>query len=422
VSTAAGEPRQLTREDRAILAVECDTVAGHTCKVVVCDAPAPSLDELRTRIGAGLAAAPALRWKLGGTEDRPAWIDCEEFDIADHVTGDPRGGLLARADLPRAVADRFQRRLDRSRPLWAIDYLPLDGEGFALVWRIHHALADGSTAMRFAREVLWDPDEGAPPGLPAAHHSAPETTDRRRHHVISFIDHELGESLHRSPFDGSITPERRVAFASVEMEPLHAAAKQLDSATLNDAVLAVTSGAMRHWIEAQHGSLRGVRAQVPVSLHRDGEDLGNRDSFFTVCLPLAESDPVARLRHVHAQTERRKHDRDAETNDALLRELNAHSPRLERLCKRIESSPRRFAVSISNVHGPRRPVTVLGSRVESLHSLAEIGRRHALRVAVVSVAGRLDFGFCSDPHLVPDLDRMAAGVEAEAELLVKAAA
>ena len=67
-------------------------------------------------------------------------------------------------------------------------------------------------------------------------------------------------------------------------------------------------------------------------------------------------------------------------------------------------------------------MSVLGAPVGSMHSLAEIGRRHALRVAVVSLADRLHFGFCADPALVEELGVMAAGVEAEAEALIEAGA
>jgi hypothetical protein len=77
---------------------------------------------------------------------------------------------------------------------------------------------------------------------------------------------------------------------------------------------------------------------------------------------------------------------------------------------------------VSNVKGPRQPVSVLGSPVDSVHSVAEIARHHALRVAVLSVDDRLCFGFCADPHLVGDLDEMAAGAETEAGLLMALAA
>ncbi len=77
---------------------------------------------------------------------------------------------------------------------------------------------------------------------------------------------------------------------------------------------------------------------------------------------------------------------------------------------------------MSNVPGPREPVSVLDVPVAHLHSLAEIGERHALRVSAMSLAGLLCFGLCADPDLVDQLHVMAEGIEAEAEDLLAAAA
>ena len=137
-------------------------------------------------------------------------------------------------------------------------------------------------------------------------------------------------------------------------------------------------------------------------------------------MPLGESDPVMRLRAVQRETQACKQDHDAETLDALLRELARVSPRLERFAERVERSPRAFALNVSNVPGPREPVHVLGAPVTALHSLAEIGERHALRVAVVSLADTLCFGFCADPAIVQDAQLIAEGTEEAAAALVAA--
>ena len=73
------------------------------------------------------------------------------------------------------------------------------------------------------------------------------------------------------------------------------------------------------------------------------------------------------------------------------------------------------------MRGPAKPVAVLDARVQTVHSIAEIGERHALRVAALSVGDRLCFGFCADPELVTDLDQMAEGIEWAAERLIAAA-
>ena len=217
--------------------------------------------------------------------------------------------------------------------------------------------------MRFAAELLWDaaPAAGssahggnAPPGEHPDH-------ERRRAHLAAFIEREFAGSLHRSPFDGRIGTRRRIAIAAAPLGRLHDAARELAGATLNDAVLSIVAGSLRRWLERHHGPLGDVRVRVPVSLHHEGDDAGNRDSFFSVRLPLGIDDPVERLRAVNRETTIRKEEHDAEQLDHVAAALGRHSARLAALVERIESSPREFAVNVSNVPGPRHPVSVLGA-------------------------------------------------------------
>jgi hypothetical protein len=416
----------LTPADEAILRLEGPVIAGHTCKVVVLAAGAPSLDELRARVAAGLERAPALRTRLHGEPGQLTWVRAEDFDIADHVV-EPRPEPIAPGAVREAVAGLFTEHLDRARPLWRIDMLRLNTGGSVLVWRLHHTVADGTTAMRYARALLWDADaEGATPGArgasgePAAAHppGAPDE-HRRRTAMAHFFAREFRRE--RSPFDGAIGVEREVAFARLPLRPLHDAAKELAGATVNDALVCAIGGGIRSWLERCHGHAGQMRVKVPVSLHHPGDDLGNADSFFFVDVPLEHDDPVQRLRAVHAETARRKAEHDAEKMDRVLRDLRAVSPRLQGLCERVERSGRAFALNVSNVPGPREPVTVCGAQVESLHSLAEIARHHAVRVAAVSLCDELFLGFCADPAIVDGVQAMAEGAEQEAQRLIAAA-
>ena len=409
-----GDVIPLRAEDRAILDLECATVAGHTCKVVVLGDPAPNVEQLRESIGSRIGLAPVMTASLSGEGEERCWVQDPEFDAERHVCSLP-GEKIGYAGLPGVVASLFEQRLPRDRPLWRIDVVRLEGGRAALVWRLHHAIADGTAGMRLARTLLWDP-VGEPSDTPRSHDrdAAHADDQRRRGHLAAFIRREFGESRHGSPFDGEIGTRRRVALASVPLQPLHEAAKALGGATVNDAVLAIVAGGLRDWLEHHHGDLGTVRLRVPVSLHSEGDDAGNRDSFFTLPVPLNEADPVTRLCEIHRQTGERKQEHDAEHLERFMAELNKASPRLERFAKRIEACPRSFALAVSNVPGPRRPVSVLGSPVKSMHSLAEVGRHHALRVAVESIGGDLCFGLIADPGIVDDLDIMARAIEAQA--------
>lgn len=409
------ESYALTSEDQAILALESAIVVGHTCKVILVGAGAPRLADLRARVAERLESTPALTRRLAETPAGPAWVSDDRFDLAAHVTEMP-GAPREPATVRSVVADVFAERLDRSRPLWRIDLVPVHGGGAALVWRVHHALADGTTLMRYAHDLLWDP---SPTAGPAHRHALSHADDdaRRRAHLGGFVVREFARTRDSSPFAGRIGTRREIAFASTGLDRLHLAAKRLCGATLNDAVLTSVAGGLRRWVLEHHGHLGTVRVKVPVSLHDGNNDAANRDSFFSINLSLNEPDPVARLRETQAATSVRKADDDAQTMDRLLRHLGDISPSLARLCARIERSPRSFAVNVSNVPGPRVPVTLLGAPVDALYSIAEISERHALRVAVISYGDTLSFGICADPVIVEHVQTIAEGIEAEARAL-----
>jgi diacylglycerol O-acyltransferase len=430
--------RRLSPEDLRILALENETVAGHTCKVILLGGEV-DLDQLRSSIAGRLPGSPMLGMRLGEIDGAPWWVPDPHVDISAHVVEPDQvpdqAAALDEAGLRAAVAGIFEQHLDRSRPLWRIDAIPrLAGGASALVWRIHHALADGSTAMRMASSVLWDDQPAGEPGAagagrPPGPGPAPRPPDPVAHHRLTGLRaaaREAPQPWLRSPFDGHIDARRAVAFTSTGLAKLRRVAGATDGATVNDAVLTIVAGGLRRWLEARHGHLGAVRVKVPVSLHGlphepadGGARPGNRDSFFCLDLPLASADPLDRLAAIHRATRTRKQAHDAQHLDTIMREL-AGTPRLSHFAERVLAHPRSFALNVSNVPGPRQPVQVLGVPVQAMYSLAEIGEHHALRVAVVSLAGTLNFGLVADPTLLADVDHLAADVQAEAAALIAA--
>ena len=432
-ATTAGSPaglvvRRLSAEDLSILALESETVAGHMCKVIVLGEQI-GLDRLRDSIRSRLQRVPELSMRLGGVDGELCWVLDPDVDVDAHVVSYFIAKPLDEAGLRAAVAGVFEERLDRSRPLWQIDLIrQLAGGGSALIWRIHHAVADGATAMRMASGALWDeePIADAPGASSAEQLSAHPGMQPVTHHRFEALRAAAREAPHpwlRSPFDGHVGARRSVAFARVELAGLHRVAAATGGATVNDAVLSVVAGGLRRWLELHHGQLDSVRVKVPVSLHHpsattapEGADPGNRDSFFCLDLPLESSDPVARLAAIQRATRVRKQGHDAQHLDALMSEL-AHTPRLRRFAERVLAHPRSFALNVSNVRGPREPVHVLEAPVCEFYSFAEIRELHALRIGVLSHADALTFGLVADPTLLGDVHNISRGIQAEAAAL-----
>jgi diacylglycerol O-acyltransferase / wax synthase len=434
VVSADGRPakgtgaRRLSPEGQRILALENETVAGHTCKVIELDGPL-DVDLLRDSIAERLPRAPKLSMRLTEIDGAPWWIPDPQVDIAAQVVESGQSATADEAGFLATVSAIFAQHLDRSRPLWRMDVVPrIPGGRSALVWRIHHALADGLTAMRMAGAVLWD-EEPVRAGSAGQSRTASATggTAAAHHHRLDGLLSAVRETPQpwlRSPFDGRIDGRRAVAFTTAGLGDLRQVAAATDGATVNDAVLAVVAGGLRRWLEAHHGHLGSVRVKVPVSLHTppltpgDADSQpGNRDSFFCLDLPLGPADPIQRLTAIRRATRVRKQGHDAQHLDALMRGL-AHTPRLSRFADRILAHPRSFALNVSNVPGPRRPIQVLGVPVRALYTLAEIREHHALRVSVVSLADGLNFGLVADPTLLDDVDQLAADMHAEAAALI----
>ena len=78
-------------------------------------------------------------------------------DLEWHVAEAATAGPLDHAGLRELAGELLAERLDHERPLWRIDVAPLDDGGTALIGRVHHAMADGVTAIRLVGELLWDP-------------------------------------------------------------------------------------------------------------------------------------------------------------------------------------------------------------------------------------------------------------------------
>jgi WS/DGAT/MGAT family acyltransferase len=454
---------RLSAEDTRILRLESDAIAGHTLKLAVVepsgDGELLTLERVRARVAARLAAAPRARQRLAPTPldvAPPAWVDDDAFDIGHHVR--PASEPVAnREALMSFVGSVMAERLDHGRPLWCIDVVGPTDEGWtALVIRIHHCMADGVTCLRMLSELLWDRDDDVEHVTPKRWSPAPVPGNARllasgaaarlrglggglaggARAIVSprrwraagrgvatlpgTLRRELWPLGADTAFDRRIGGDREVAFTACELDDLkrieHAAGSEV---TVNDVLLAVVAGAIRRWLGAHHEPMHAMRVQIPVSMHHRDEgrgELGNRDSFLFCDLPISEPDPSKRLAAINAETRDRKQHHDADELYSFFHSLSHVRP-LYRVASGLASGPREFALSVSNVPGPREPVHVLGRPVSELYSVAEPADRHALRASAVSLAGRMGFGFCTDPGAVPGVTDLADGLDASLQEL-----
>jgi hypothetical protein len=410
----------LSADDARILALESDAIAGHTLKLIVlapADAPL-DLEALRAHVSERLPPDSRARCRVERGPE-PRWVKERHFEIADHVARLEGTEGIDRHGMWEAAAHLMGERLDHSRPLWRLDLVgPLADGREAIVCRIHHAMADGISSVRFLREVLWDEVDAPAPAT--AHGHAPHAAEHRsRLHEAARLPgavlRELGHRASDTLLDRRIGSARELAFSAFPLSELRAiGATRPGHVTVNDVFLAGVAGGLRTWLERASERLPRLRAQIPVSLHHrdEGEaELGNRDSFLNVDLPVREADPVARLDAINVQTSARKQHADAEELYDLFHALSRFR-HLDRAAQHLAGSPHEFSLSISNVPGPRQSLRILGRGVENLYSVAEPADRHALRASAISCGGLVGIGLCTDPEAVEGVADLARAIDA----------
>lgn len=428
------EAAPLSTEDAQILALDTGSVRGHTLKIItVEDSPGSSaVPELAAEIVSRLVQAPRWRQRLAPAPQVPSglcWRDDPAFRIEDHVRAIADDEPVDGAALRAIVARSMTTPLDLAKPLWTLEVVPrLAGGRWALIWKAHHCLADGMAMMLAGSRLIWRQQEPSPSRLCRRPDSGPRPSSTATHQQLragarlaavaghrGLLLREFRRTRALSPLTADVGADRDVAFARCSLAELRATGKAIaPSITVNDVLLAVVAGALRRWLHDHGAPTTAIKAQVPVSMHPDpgaDEPEGNRDSFLFVRLPMAESDPIARVRTINAATRQRKHRHDAQAIYALRQTLSHAPAAVRRPLQRLVQSPHEYSLNISNVPGPTAPIYVLGRQAVELHSIAEIAPHHALRIAAVSLTGTMFVGLCADPRVVPDLGSLAEGIE-----------
>ena len=406
--------------------------------------------------------APFPRFRQIAVDGRPGaaphWEDDPHFDLARHVH---RLGVPAPGDrraLEELVSDLIAMPMDRSKPLWDFYLLEGYGKGCALLVRMHHAIADGIALGRVLLS-LTDSDgqpvefaPGSPPdagvgarlaGLarPAtaaisasralAHEGAeallhPERLDTLAHTVESdaraFAKFLLPGSDSHSALKGELGIPHRVAWATMSLQTVRRTARAFD-ATINDVLVAAVAGAVGEHLRARGDDVDEVHALVPFNLRPLDRplprDLGNRFGLVLLGLPVGIEDPIERLYAVHEQMGAIKSSHEGTIAYGILGIIGRTPPLVEERLVNFFSA--KGTMVLTNVPGPRHPVTLAGTPVRGVLVWAPCSGGVGMSVSVFSYAGKVSVGFLVDAGLVADPQPLAAAARRDVLALARIA-
>lgn len=375
----------------------------------------------------------------------PKWGEVEALDPDYHVrrAGLPSPGTLKQ--LIDLVVDLHEGMLDRSRPGW-IAYLieGMEGDRFALYWKVHHAYIDGASAlMRMDKAMSRTPDEleARPVWAPFFDPVTPVGDDALLNPIgetLAGINTQAGaftevgfvlfKTLMRSrglmregaaplPFSAPHTmfnqpvhATRRLAVGSLPLDDFKAVARKT-VVTINDIALTMVGAALERYAE-DHGALmdKPLVAACPMGIRKEGDtDASTQIAAISVKLGEPHVDIVERLAQVHESAMAAKQDARNMSREGLINYL-AVIAGLSELMDRSPFSgniPPLTNVNVSNVAGPTETYYLSGAKMLHNYPVSTLAGGTVINITFISLPGVMDYAIITDAKALPDPERIA---------------
>ena len=431
--------------DAVMYAIEGDPILRTGIIAYVGLESAPDRDQLAQRADRLTRIFPRLRERAVGSMFSPApprWETDPNFDLDYHVRWrrllDGEDGT---SDALAYAAHMGEQDFDHSRPLWELAVLTgLSGGRAAMVFKIHHSVADGMGGIAMSA-ALFDLDaESADLGpLPDAPIPSPAGLAERAAMATVFAASALEETvvgtvramakgawnLLTSPVHATGTAARTMIVGAKSLAPqgdprstwikgrslsceftlleipldkLRKAARDAD-VTLNVVFVAAVIDAFGTYHRRNGHQLDDFRLNMPVNQRTDGDEAtSNHWAPARFLVPSREMAPSARLPQLQRVIATAQRDPVLEFSEILYKGLALLPGPVAELV--AGSLMKGVDVTATNVPGPPVPIYTCGARVSSMAAFAPKSGA-AVNIGLLTYDGTAFVGINADPVAVP---------------------
>jgi WS/DGAT/MGAT family acyltransferase len=417
----------LRAEDALFLHAQTPLLSQQVGAVLLLESAAVPSQDFRREMAQRVQRVPELRRRLErprSTWRRPCWVTEYEADFVDRI----RHVMLGRDGCPAALADVidgfFSRPCDPFDNPWQMLLVrgTVTGQTVVAV-KVHHTAGD-SNAIIAMLSALFDPAAGASragarsgrPG-PPARHGRVRVPGRGAAQAVRGLCHLAAAG--RAPalsVCGTFTSDRRrylpVALPAREVA---VTARRL-RVGIADLLLILITEALGQLLRARGEETAGrtVRVAVPrsrvVRAARSRRTPANRSAALALDLPIGPLTLAERVTAVRGQLGAHQRRGEPEAAALVLRALNWLPPPLQRRAAVQLYRHRWFNLLVSVFPGQRRGHRLLGARVAEVYPVLALADGVGLAIGAMTWETSLSIGILADAGLVPDADRLAAGL------------
>ncbi|MEO9600547.1 wax ester/triacylglycerol synthase family O-acyltransferase [Parasphingorhabdus sp.] len=450
---------QLSAQDAQFLYIQSATNLTHVMAVYIFDpSTAPDgkvrfkdiIEHMRKRMDISPMFKRKL-YRLPMDIDHPYWVKDEHFDLEAHIS---HGRLPAPGDWRQFcihVARHHSKPLDMTRPLWdmyvleGLDNVPGYAKGsYAILTRIHHSTIDGVSGAHFFAAIS-DKDAKGTPAIPLPKSNLPdndlptaaEILNRAVNSTVTSpvklaqallkfapallskaqknltgSDEKTETGVPETRFNGPVTPHKMFDAVTFDLDELKKMRLKVADATINDVVLAICSGALRHYLtkhkELPDDSLVAVAPVNARSSSGEESNPGNNISAMTIKIWSNIKDPVERLEAIRDTTRETKAAKSG-LSARIMTDLTKHIPGVTmagvaRILTDERFAPKMSNLMVSNVPGPQIQLYMNGAKLTHQYGLAPLAHGMGLFIATPSYNGTISFSIISDRKMMPDVE------------------
>lgn len=449
--------RRLNGMDAYLLYSETPSLHSHTLKIAVIDAAGVrgqsdgnfGFDDFRSHVHRRLPLLAPLQYRLVEIPWRlhhPMWLEGCEVDLDYHLRRVRVPAPGGRRELDAVISRVASTPLDRSRPLWEFHFAEgLMGGRFALIGKVHHALADGVASVNLLARVMDIQDAGSDERDGDDAGAAPSDTEllaeAGRDHVRQIAElpglvkdaatgftrvhrrsRERGEhpdlaenfSAPATFLNHKVSAARSFGSATLSLADVKQTAKHL-GVSINDIVLASAAGGLRRLLLRYDGeAAEPIIASVPTATGRSDRITGNEISGISVSLPVHVEDPLERVRLVSLATGIAKEDHEIIGPELYCRMMTylptAVAPAAFRWLSRRDGRNRLMNVAVSNVAGPRERGHFGGAPVTEIYSTGVLSPGAPVNITVWSYVDQLGIAVLTDDRTFGDVHEATAAL------------
>lgn len=374
------------------------------------------------------------------------WDEDDEFDLDHHFRhiALPAPGRIR--ELLVYISQEHSTLIDRAKPLWSCHIIEgIEGNRFAMYFKIHHAMVDGVAGMRLVEKSLskdpnaksivplWcvegkrhkrltEPKSSKIKNILNSIKSQVSATPKVTQELFKTVFTEIGKnpdyvSSFQAPtslLNQRVSSSRRFAAQSFDLVRFRTISKALN-VTINDIVLAVCSGALREYLISQSAlPKKPLIAMVPASVRDDSSDMSNRITMILANLGTHKEEALERLEIIVRSVRNAKQRfRRMTPNQILNYSALVYGAAGFNILSGFMPKHQAFNIVISNVPGPTEELYWNGAKLDALYPASIVLDGQALNITMTSYLDKLEVGLTGCRNALPKMQNLLSHLEDE---------